>query len=30
MVSVAIFLAIAFAVGVADLGERRRKRRPLG
>lgn len=30
MVSVAIFLAIAFAIGVADLGARRRSRRALG
>ncbi|MEV1132384.1 MFS transporter [Agromyces sp. NPDC049794] len=30
MVSVAVFLAIAFVVGVADLGDRRRKRQALG
>ncbi|MDQ2661082.1 MAG: MFS transporter [Actinomycetota bacterium] len=30
MISVAIFLAIAFAVGLADLGARRRERRALG
>lgn len=30
MIAVAIFLAIAFAVGVADFGARRRKRHPLG
>ncbi|MFF2271282.1 MFS transporter [Agromyces sp. NPDC058136] len=30
MLAVAVFVAIAFAIGVADLGWRRRERRPLG
>ncbi|UOQ88461.1 MFS transporter [Agromyces endophyticus] len=30
MLAVAVFVAIAFAIGVADLGARRRERRPLG
>lgn len=30
MLAVAVFVAIAFAIGVADLGARRRERRPIG
>lgn len=30
MLAVAVFLALAFSIGVADLGARRRQRRPLG